>query len=160
MEYLWLTVALVILVLLLKKPFEQHVLTALDARAERIRRELDEAQRLHEEAKALLAKYQRQLHEAEGLAGEILERVDAESRRLEAKMREEVRSLTERRTQQALERIAQEEARAVQEVRARAAELAVRATRELLTERLQGPLVQDLMRKAVAEVQRRLGGAG
>ena len=156
MEYFWLTVALVILILFVRKPFQQHVLGALDARAERIRRELDEAQRLHEEAKALLAKYQRQLHEGENLAQEILERVDVEQRRLEARMREEMRSATERRTQQALERIAQEEARAVQEVRNRAADLAVRATRELLAERLQGELVQDLMRKAVNEVQRRL----
>ncbi|MCS6779421.1 MAG: F0F1 ATP synthase subunit B [Geminicoccaceae bacterium] len=157
MEYFWLAVALVILLLLLRKPFKEQVLGALDARAERIRRELDEAQRLHEEAKALLARYQRQLHEGETLAREILERVDVEQRRLEARMREEVKAMTDRRTQQALERIAQEEARAVQEVRARAAELAVRATRELLAERLQGELVQELMRKSVAEVQAKLG---
>lgn len=156
MEYFWLAVALLILVVLLRKPFQEHVLGALDARAAQIRRELDEAQRLHEEAKALLAKYQRQLHEGEGLAREILERVEVEQRRLEARMREEMKAATERRTEQALERIAQEEARAVQEVRARAADLAARATREVLAERLQGELVQDLMRKAVSEVQRRL----
>ncbi|MCL6609820.1 MAG: threonine--tRNA ligase, partial [Geminicoccaceae bacterium] len=90
MEYVWLTVALVILIVLVRKPFQEHVLGALDARAERIRRELDEAQRLHEEAKALLAKYQRQLYEGESLAQEILERVDVEQRRLEARMREVV----------------------------------------------------------------------
>jgi len=156
MEYVWLAVALVILVSLLKKPFQEKVLGALDARAERIRRELDEAQRLHEEAKALLAKYQRQLREGESLAQEILERADAEQRRLEARMREELRAITERRTQQAVERIAQEEARAIQEVRTRAADLAVRATRELLAQHLHGALVQDLMRKSVEEVQRRL----
>lgn len=156
MEYFWLAVALAILVVLLRKPFAEHVLGGLDKRAEQIRRELDEAQRLHEEAKALLARYQRQLHEGESLAREILERVEGEQRRLEAKMREDVKTTTERRTEQALERIAQEEARAVQEVRARAADLAARATRELLAERLQGDLVQDLMRKAVGEVQRRL----
>ncbi len=156
MEYFWLAVALIILALLVRKPFREHVLGALDARAEQIRRELDEAERLHEEAKALLAKYQRQLHEGEHLAREILERAEAEQRRLEAKAREEFKLLTERRTQQALERIAQEEARAVQEVRARVAELAVKATRELLAERLQGPLVEDLMRKAVREVEAKL----
>ena len=48
------------------------LLGALDAAREKIRSELDEAQRqLHEEAKALLAKYQRQLAEGEKLAGEI-----------------------------------------------------------------------------------------
>ncbi|MDW8341814.1 MAG: F0F1 ATP synthase subunit B [Geminicoccaceae bacterium] len=157
MEYVWLAIALLVFALLVRKPFRDHVLAALDARAERIRRELDEAERLHEEAKALLAKYQRQLHEGEHLAREIIERVEAEQRRLEARAREELRLLTERRTQQALERIAQEEARAVQEVRARVAELAVRATRELLAERLHGPLVDELMRKAVREVEAKLG---
>lgn len=156
MEYFWLAVALIILIVLIRKPIQQHVLGALDARAEKIRQELDSAQRLHEEAKAMLAKYERQLHEGEAMAKEILDRVDSERARLEAKQAEELAQSTERRTQQALERIAQEEGRAVQEVRARAADLAARATRDILTAKLTGPEVERLMRSAVEQVNKKL----
>ena len=45
---------------------------ALDERAERIKAELDEAQRLREEAQALLAEYQRKRRDAETEAEEII----------------------------------------------------------------------------------------
>jgi F-type H+-transporting ATPase subunit b len=143
-----LLVALVVLVAALWKPARKALIGGLDARAESIRRDLDEAQRLHEEAKALLARYERQLHEGEKLAAEIAEQAEAERGRLEARMRAELEVAIKARTQQATDRIAQEEARAIQEVRARAADLTVRTTRRLLGERL-GP----------AEAQRLLGGA-
>lgn len=155
-HFLFELIALAILVFLLWKPFKQNVLGALDRRSEKIRQELDEAQRLHEEAKQLVAKYQRQLHEGESLAREIVEHADTERARLEAKMRQDLETMTERRIQQAEERIQQEEVRALQEVRARAADLAVRATRQVLTERLQGEQVQRTMQGAITEVTKKL----
>jgi F-type H+-transporting ATPase subunit b len=151
-----LLVCLIILFVALYRPFKQHVLGGLDARAERIRQELDDAQRLHEEAKALLAKYQRQLHEGEALAKEIVEKAEAEQKRLEARMKADLDELIKRRTRQAEERIAQEEARAVQEVRARAADLGVRATRRLLEAKLEGEEVKKVMQSAIDEVGRKL----
>ena len=64
------------------------------AAAEKIRSELDEAQRLHEEAKALLAKYQRQLHEGEALAAEIVAQAEAAAAALRG---EDARRLRARR---------------------------------------------------------------
>jgi F-type H+-transporting ATPase subunit b len=156
MEYFWLAVAFLILVALLWRPFQKNVLGALDARSERIRKELDEAQRLNEEARTMLAKYQRQLHEGEALAQEILERAETERQRLEARLRRDFEALTERRGQQATDRIAQEEARAVAEVRSRAASLAVRATRTIITERLTPEQTDRLMQGAVQEVTKKL----
>jgi F-type H+-transporting ATPase subunit b len=156
MEYVWLAVALLILIVLVWKPFNRTVLGALDARSERIRKELEEAQRLHEEARTMLARYQRQLHEGEELAREITERAEAERQRLEKRLRTDFEALTERRTQQALDRIAQEEARALADVRARAASLAVRATRTILTERLEEGEAQRVMQRAVGEVTKKL----
>ena len=153
---LMLLICLAILIALVWKPFKRNVLGALDARAEKIRSELDEAQRLHEEAKALLAKYQRQLHEGEELAAESLERAEADSARLETRMREDFELTVKRRTQQAIDRIAQEEQRALMEVRARAADLAVRTTRKLLTEQLGPQQAQRLIGSAIEDVSRKL----
>ena len=54
---LWLLVSLVILIALIWKPIKVHVLGGLDNRGQAIRNELDEAKRLHEEAKELLARH-------------------------------------------------------------------------------------------------------
>ena len=151
-----LLIAIVILIVLVRKPFRQNVLGALDARAERIRAELDEAQRLHEEAKALLAKYQRQLQEGEQLAGEIEAQAEAERARLEERMRADYEAAVKRRTEQAMDRIQQEEQRALAEVRARAADLAVRTARRLLTERIGEQEAHAMVRNAVQDVSRRL----
>jgi F-type H+-transporting ATPase subunit b len=153
---LMLLVSLVILLVLIWKPLRKNVLGALDARAEKIRTDLDEAQRLHEEAKALLAKYQRQLHEGEKLAADILAQAETQRRRFEEKMRADYDLAVKRRTDLAMERIAQEEARAVQEVRGRAADLAIRATRRLLVEKVGAGEAQKLVQGAIEEVKRKL----
>ena len=152
----WLAVALIVLIVALWKPASRGILGALDARSARIRQELDDAKRLHEEAKALVAKYQRQLHEGEELAAEILERAEADSTRLEAKMREDFETTVKRRTQQAMDRIAQEEQRALMEVRARATDLAVRTTRKLLVEQVGAQQAQRLIGAAIEDVSRKL----
>ncbi len=156
MAEFWLLVAFLIVVVLLWKPVRRHVLPALDARATRIREELDEAQRLQEEAKSLLAKYQRQLHDGETLAREILQRAETEQQRLEERLKSEFETMVARRTQQAEERIAQEEARALAEVRGRAAELALRATERVLRERIGEKEGRALLETALAEVDRKL----
>lgn len=151
-----LLVALIILIVAVWKPFKKNVLGALDARAERIRAELDEAQRLHEEAKALLARYQRQLHEGEKLAADIVSQAEAERARLEQRMRADFDAAVKRRTEQAMDRIAQEEQKAVAEVRARAADLAIRTARRLLTEKLGESEAQGMIRSAIEDVSRKL----
>src|SRR4051812_16015189 len=120
-EYFWLLIAIIILALILWKPIREQTLGALDRRADQIRRELDEAQRLREEAQALLAKHQRQLHDGEGLAASILEHGAEENARVERQLRADLAASIGRRTRAAEERIAQEEARAVAEIRGKAA---------------------------------------
>ncbi len=55
----------------------------LDARADKIKSDLDEARRLREEAQELLADYQRKRKEAEKEAGEILTAAKREAAALE-----------------------------------------------------------------------------
>lgn len=156
MQTLWLLVALLLLILAIWKPAKSAIIGGLDNRAERIRRELDDAKRLHEEAKALLAKHQGQLEEGNTHAEQIVAQAKEEASRMESRMREDFETLTMRRRQQAEERIAEEEARAVRDVRRRAADLAARTTRKLITERMDGDVAQATMRDAISEVQRKL----
>lgn len=152
----WLLLALIVLLVLLRKPLQTALIGGLDNRAERIRSELDEAAKLHADAKALLAEHKAKLAEGEKQAGEIELQAKTEAERLEARLRDEFGTLTERRKEQAAERIAQEEARAVREVRGRAADLAVRATRKIITDKLGAGAADDAMRQAISEVERKL----
>lgn len=154
---LWLLVALIILIVLVWKPFKLHVLGGLDKRAMQIKSELDEAKRLHEEAKEMLARHRRQLHEGKSLAADIQAQAAAETERLQQRLKEEFEQLVERRTRQAEERIAQEQARAMADVRGRAADLTVAATRKLLTEKLGGDAAQRVMQASIGEVTKKLG---
>jgi F-type H+-transporting ATPase subunit b len=156
MDYFWLLMSIIILVLVLWKPIKENVIGALDARSDAIRRELDEAQRLREEAQALLAKHQRQLHEGEGLAATILQRGSEENARVDAQLRADMESAVDRRTKAAEERIAQEEARAVAEIRAKATNLAVRTTRRLLIDQIDPAKEQDLIASAIQDVRQKL----
>lgn len=156
MEEFWLTIGLIILVLVLWKPVKENLIGALDQRAAQIRQELDEAQRLREEAQALLAKHQRQLHDGESLAATILQRGADENTRIEAQLRKDLEESIERRTRQAEERIAQGEAQALAEIRARAADLAMRTTRRLIAEQVDPAKEQDLIGKAIGEVRQKL----
>jgi len=155
-EYFWLLISLIILVLVLWKPVKEQLIGALDRRADQIRRELDEAQRLREEAQALLAKHQRQLHDGEGLAASILQHGAEENERVEKQLRADLTASIERRTRAAEERIAQEEASAVAEIRGKAADLAIRTTRRLLAEQLDPAKEQDLISSAIKDVRQKL----
>ncbi|MCB2055084.1 MAG: F0F1 ATP synthase subunit B [Geminicoccaceae bacterium] len=151
-----LLVALLILVVLVWKPVKAGLVGGLDNRAERIRTELDEAQRLHAEARELLATHKQKLADGEKSAAEITAHADAETRRLQERLQTEFEALVARREQQALDSIAQEEARAQREVRARATELTVRTTRRLLTEKVAGDVANRVLQDSIGEVQRKL----
>jgi F-type H+-transporting ATPase subunit b len=153
---LLLLICLIILVVLVWKPARKAVLGTLDGRAEKIRTDLDEAQRLHDEAKALLAKYQAQLQHGEALAADIVAQAETQRQRFEEKMRADFDLAVKRRTELAMERIAQEESRAIQDVRSRAADLAVRTTRRLLSEKVGAGEAQSLIQGAIEEVKRKL----
>jgi F-type H+-transporting ATPase subunit b len=153
---LLMLLCLILFFALVWKPAKKAVLGILDGRAEKIRADLDEAQRLHDEAKAMLAKYQRQLLEGETLAAEIVAQGEAQRNRFEEKMRSDFDLAVQRRTELAMERIAQEEARALQEVRGRAADLAVRTTRRLLDAKVGSGEAQSLIRSAIEDVKRKL----
>lgn len=109
---------------------------ALDDRAETIRRELDDARRLREEAQEMLATYERRQRDAAEEAERIIAQAKAEAEHLREQARTELKEKLERRTEMAEARIAQAEAQAAKEVRALAADLAVEAAADLLKGKL------------------------
>lgn len=148
----WVAVAFVIFVIAVYRPVRNALVKALDARAERIRAEIDEAARLHEEAKTLLASYERKQREAAKESAEIIEQAKKEADSLRRRGTEELEASLKRREKMGLDRIAQAEAEAVQEVRDAAVDIAAAATRKLLSENVDAKKAESLIDSALKEL--------
>lgn len=146
----WVLVAFVIFVGALSKPIARGAAAALDSRADKIRAQLDEAEKLREEAQNLLATYQRRQRDASKEADAIMGHATHEAERVTSQGTERLEAALKRREQLALERIAQAEAKAVKAVRDHAVDVAIDATRDVLArtlpERKADAMIDDAIR--------------
>ena len=124
----------------------------LDARAQAISDELDEARRLREEAQTLLASYQRKQAEAEEQAKDIVERARRDAETMAVTARADLAERLERRAAQAEAKIASAEAQALAEVRARAADIAVEAAEDLVRTKLTAADSARLFKDGLAQI--------
>lgn len=129
---------------------------ALDDRADGIRNELEDAQRLREEAQALLAEYQRKQRDAEKEAESILVQAKAEAESLAEESKAKLSEMLERRTKLAEDKIAQAEVQALKDVRAAAADLAVTAAHTLIAEQTKGKVAAGLIDGSIEELKTKL----
>jgi F-type H+-transporting ATPase subunit b len=132
----WVLLAVVLFVVGVWKPARQWIIGALDARAMRIRDELDAARRLREEAQQLLAANLKREAEAAAEAEAIIAHARAEAERVAAQVAHDLEQTLERRQRLAEERIAQEQAKALAEIRAVAVDVAISAARQVITAEL------------------------
>jgi len=132
----WVAVAFVIAVSIMLWKGSASVAAMLDGRAAKIREDLAEAARLHDEAKKTLAEYQRRQREALDEAKLIAVRAKEEAEQLAAEAAQELEIALKRREQLAHDRIAQAETAALAEVRGVAVDVAIAATRQLILQSL------------------------
>ena len=123
---------------------------ALDKRADKIAVNLDEAQRLREEAHELLAKYQRKQADALKEVEEIKKQAEEDARHLLRKAEEDLEAALKRREQQAKDRIANIEAQAIAEIQAKIAAIATAATQQLLVDKATGAKGDELVDSAIS----------
>lgn len=129
---------------------------ALDERAAAIRKELDEARRLRDEAQNLLNDYQKKYRNA-GLEAElIIEQARGEAEAYTKETRASLAELLERRARQAEEKIARAEAQAVDEVRAAAVDTALAAAERILREKASGAAGAALIDDSIRGLKGRL----
>ncbi len=144
----WVALGLLILIgIFLWQRVPAFVGAMLDARADAIAKELEEAKRLRAEAEALLADFKRKAAGAEQEAQSILTEAKAEAEQFAAEARAQLKATLARREQQAKDKIAQAEANAMAEIRAVAADAAAAAAEKLIAARLDdtrsGALIQQ-----------------
>jgi F-type H+-transporting ATPase subunit b len=152
----WVVVGfLIFLCLLVYLGAHRKLVDGLDQRRSRIKAELDEAVRLREEAKALLAEFERKGREAEGEAEAVIASAKAEAERLAAEAKTRMEDFVARRTKMAEVKIAQAEAQALADVRSAAADAAVAAAGKILSTAAKGKVADDLLRQGIEDVKQK-----
>jgi len=132
------------------------VLRALDHRRDRIKNELDDAQKLKDEAAKLLAEYRARRESAVREADDIISNARAEAGRIAAEAKTRMEEFVARRTKMAETKIAQAEAQAVADVRAAAADAAVSAASSILANTVKGSAADALIDQGINEVRQKL----
>jgi F-type H+-transporting ATPase subunit b len=152
----WVAVAFAVFVIAAWGPGKRMLGGALDGRIAQIRNEVEEAQKLREEAQAALASYQRRQREAIQEAEQIIAHAREEAERTRAHAASDLEDAIRRREQQATEKIAQAEAAALAQIRDRAVELAIAATGRLLAEKMAGKSGDAAIAAAIKELPDKL----
>lgn len=152
----WVAIAFVIFVALVWKKASAAIGTMLDGRAERIRSELDEAERLHRDAQALLNGYQSRLADAQKEAEAVLAHAREEAARLRNQAGSDLEASLKRREAQAMDRIAQAEAAALAEVRNLTVDIAIGASKRVLSGGLPAAQADKLIEQSISELPKHL----
>lgn len=151
----WVIIGLIVFLAIAFWKGRGAIFGTLDAKAVRIKADLDEAARLRAEAEALLAQLRAEHDEAHRRAEQMLAAAQAEAARTTAEAHAKLEEQIARRQQLAERKIAQAEQQAASDVKAAAADLAVQAAQAVLARRL-AETGQDPLLDAAVE---RLGSA-
>lgn len=128
----------------------------LDARARQIKAELEEARALREEAKALLATYDRKLKEVKEQSERIVAGAKSEAEAAAAHAKADLAVSVTRRLAAAEEQITAAETSAVRAVREQAISVAVSVAAELLTKQMTAESASASIDAAIAQVDAKL----
>jgi F-type H+-transporting ATPase subunit b len=146
----WETLAFLVFVGILLRFGYRRIVDSLDARADKIKTELDDARVLREDAQTLLASYQRKQRDAEKEAERIIEQAKDEASHVRAQAEADLQETLKRREDAAIEKIARAEAQALQDVRNSAVDAAIAAAATLIADNLDDAKSASLIDDATA----------
>ncbi len=153
----WVAMAtLLFVVLMVWKKIPAMIAKALDARSDAIKDQIDNARSLREEASALLAKYQRDQHEAAKNAADMITHAQEEAKLLSDEAQENMAVMIKRRTRIASEKIAQAEINAIKEIRMITIEAASATARSLIADNLKKADRDALVKDSIDNLDKRL----
>jgi F-type H+-transporting ATPase subunit b len=148
----WVVIAFVIFFVLFGRKIWGALSGMLDARADKVRSELEEAARLRREAETMLDEARKSRDEALADAKKLIEGAQVEAGRLTAAAAAEAEASAKRREQMAIDRIAAAEKAALDEVRYTAVDVASLAARQVIAEGLTQDASNALVDRAIAEL--------
>ena len=157
-EVFWVLVAVLIFFGIVFGFGKAHKTAAagLDARAERIRGQLDEARKLREAAQGELASFERKRKEAEAEAQEIVARAKEEAKVAAVVAQKSLEESIARRLKSAEERIAQAEMSATREVKNASVQAAIAAVTAVMSQKMGADQDDALIESGIQDLAKRL----
>lgn len=134
----------------------KSIAALLDAKSDEIRKQIEEAKSLRDEAENLLLEYQRKKRDAEKEAADIVAQAEEDAKILTEAAKKDLKATAKRREKAAEEKIKQAESAAVKEVQAVAADVAIAAATNVLADTLKGKEGKALVDAAIADVEAKL----
>ncbi|MFZ4541380.1 MAG: hypothetical protein ACOYNL_06160 [Rickettsiales bacterium] len=152
----WIGLSFVIVLVLFVRYLLPMINKGLDARGDKIRDQLEQANRLRAEAEALLATYEAEQETMLKEAESILSAAKSDAADMRARAGDELKQALERRSQQAKEKIARAEAEAVAQIRTRIINEATDAARTMLTEQAKGKSEEQAVARAISAIEQQI----
>jgi len=152
----WVAVAFVAFVGVMIYAAYGKIVGSLDDRATGIKKEIEEALKLREDAQALLASYQRKQRDALAEADDIVAQAKIEAERMAVDAEKALEEELKRRTDVAIEKIAQAEAQVVQEVRNTAIDVAIKAAGQIIADNVDETKATNLIDQSIAGIEGKL----
>ena len=149
---IWTLVAFVITMWVLSKFAFPRISQALEERAERVNRNIDESERLRAEADELLTEYRERLKEAREQADDIIARARKASEAAKAEATAEGRAKHDELVDAARKDIEAETRRSLDQIRKEVADLTVLATEKVARKSLSPEDQKRLVEEALGEV--------
>lgn len=128
----------------------------LDARAAQIKAELEEAKALREEARALLASYEKKQKDVQDQSDRIVAQAKEEAQAAATQAKEDLKTTIARRLAAAQDQIASAEKNAIREVREKAISVAVQAAGDVLAKGMTADAAAASIDAAIAQVEAKL----
>jgi F-type H+-transporting ATPase subunit b len=128
----------------------------LDARAVQIKADLDEARALREEAKTILATYERRQKDVQEQADRIVSSAREEAMAAAAQAKADLKASIARRLAAATDQIASAETAAIRQVREQAVNVAIAAAGDLLAKQMTADAAKASIDAAIAQVEAKL----
>lgn len=152
----WVGVGFVLFVVLIGRTAYRVMTVALDERAARIQKQIEDSEQLAQQAQAMLADAKKKQDEAAATASALVENARREAQRFSEHAAKELEAALARREQAATDRIAQAEAEALADVRRQAAEIALEASRQVIAGSLTAAKSDVLIDQAIAGLPKAL----
>ncbi|SRR5581483_5796148 len=147
---IWTIVFFLIVFFILRKYAFSAIQTLIDQRREAIQRSIEAADSARDEAQRLLEEHKKLIAEARGQSEAILAEARKTRESMEQRMRDETEAERQRRLEETRKEIAAETARALTQIRAEVAALTLEAASRVVGRTLDAKRDQELIEEAIA----------
>ena len=154
--HFWVAVSFVLFVGVFIKYILPAIIKALDTRAVQISHQLEQANRLREEAEALLAASKLQQEAMRAEAENILAHAERDAADIAVKAAADLAQVTARRIAQTDEKIARAEAAAVAQIRQQIIDVATETARQVIASQLSNTKEDPAIVQALTAIERQV----